>query len=204
MGKSAKWRKFTKKELCFFVKGSKSYAQVAEKMGYEKEMGSGASGARNMVKFYDFDTSHFTGQGWNKGNFNYERFRYGNNVPAHSALPALKELRGNKCEVCGNDIWLGKPIPLEVHHKDGDHLNSTLENLQLICPNCHALTDNWRGRKNIKTRKEIAEEDFVDALRNNKSIRKTLMYLGLFPVGRNYERAYNLAYKYNIKHIIEQ
>lgn len=44
--------------------------------------------------------------------------------------------------------WMGKPIPLELHHKDGNHYNNDLSNLEILCPNCHAQTDNYRG-KNI-------------------------------------------------------
>ena len=54
-----------------------------------------------------------------------------------------------KCEICNNSEWLGKVIPLELHHIDGDRFNNQLDNLQIICPNCHAQTDNYRA-KNIK------------------------------------------------------
>ena len=51
-----------------------------------------------------------------------------------------------RCEVCGIDEWRGEKITLEVHHIDGDRSNNTKDNLQVLCPNCHSLTDNWRGR----------------------------------------------------------
>ena len=54
-----------------------------------------------------------------------------------------------KCESCGLTEWLDEPIPLELHHKDGDRFNNTLENYLLLCPNCHAFTENYRG-KNVK------------------------------------------------------
>lgn len=113
---------------------------------------------------------------------------------------ALVYLRGNKCECCGLEEWNGEKIPLEVHHIDGNHLNNVLENLQLLCPNCHALTDNWRG-KNIKKseQKIISEEDFVKALQEKPSIRQALISLGLMGAGANYERANQLIIKYNIK-----
>lgn len=57
-----------------------------------------------------------------------------------------------KCELCGKTEWMGKPIPLELHHKDGDHYNNDLENIEILCPNCHALQPNYRGR-NIKKQK---------------------------------------------------
>lgn len=55
-----------------------------------------------------------------------------------------------KCECCGLSTWLGKEIPLELHHKDGDNQNNELENLELLCPNCHSLTDNYRWKNTRK------------------------------------------------------
>lgn len=52
-----------------------------------------------------------------------------------------------KCECCGLTEWLGEPIPLELHHKDGNHFNNELDNFQLLCPNCHAKTSSYRGKK---------------------------------------------------------
>lgn len=44
------------------------------------------------------------------------------------------------CELCGNATWLGKTLPLELHHIDENHYNNELENLQILCPNCHAIS----------------------------------------------------------------
>jgi hypothetical protein len=55
------------------------------------------------------------------------------------------------CESCDLDAWINVSIPLELHHVDGNPNNNSLDNLQLLCPNCHALTENYRA-KNIKTR----------------------------------------------------
>jgi len=55
-----------------------------------------------------------------------------------------KELR---CEKCGLSEWLGKEIPIELHHINGDNSDNTLENLQILCPNCHSFTDNYRWKK---------------------------------------------------------
>lgn len=63
----------------------------------------------------------------------------------------LKEgYKEHKCENCGLTEWQGSPIPLEVHHKDGNRHNNTLDNFQLLCPNCHALTDSYRGKNSKK------------------------------------------------------
>ena len=50
------------------------------------------------------------------------------------------------CVKCGISEWLGKPIVLEIDHKDGDNNNDVRENLEALCPNCHSQTDTWRGR----------------------------------------------------------
>lgn len=55
-------------------------------------------------------------------------------------------LKENRCEICGITEWNGKPLNMELHHRNGDGKDNRLENLQLLCGNCHAQTDNWGGR----------------------------------------------------------
>ena len=52
-----------------------------------------------------------------------------------------------KCEICGIKTWLGKPIVLQIHHLDGNHKNNSVDNLQLLCPNCHTQTDTYSNKK---------------------------------------------------------
>ena len=59
-------------------------------------------------------------------------------------------IKEHKCECCGLSTWLGKPIPLELHHKDGDRHNNILNNFELLCPNCHAFTESYRGKNCTK------------------------------------------------------
>lgn len=56
----------------------------------------------------------------------------------------------HKCENCGLTEWLGQPIPLELHHKDGNRNHNEIENYQLLCPNCHTFTDSYRGKNSTK------------------------------------------------------
>lgn len=113
-------------------------------------------------------------------------------------LPHLIKIRGHKCESCKNCQWLGKPINLQVHHIDGDKTNNVLSNLQLLCLNCHSMTDNF-GSKNIKRNAKITDEDFITALKNHSSIRQALLSLGLSDASGNYDRAKKLMQENNIQ-----
>ena len=63
-------------------------------------------------------------------------------------------IKQHVCEHCGLTHWQGMVIPLELHHINGDNRDNRLENLQILCPNCHALTDSYRG-KNKKSPKKL-------------------------------------------------
>ena len=52
--------------------------------------------------------------------------------------------KDGKCEECHLDEWNGKSLVMELHHKDGNNKNSKLENLQILCPNCHSQTPTFR------------------------------------------------------------
>jgi len=80
----------------------------------------------------------------------------------------LYEKHGEKCMKCGwNEVneYTGK-IPLELHHVDGNPDNNSLENLEILCPNHHSLTKNWKGgqkengrysKRRIKRRQDYAD-----------------------------------------------
>ena len=73
-------------------------------------------------------------------------------------LLALK-IKENKCECCGISEWMGKPIVCELHHINGDPTDNRIENLQILCPNCHSLTENFRSRnrKVVSAQKETSD-----------------------------------------------
>lgn len=62
----------------------------------------------------------------------------------------LIEKRGHRCEICGRIRWNTKLIPLEIDHVDGNSDNNNDKNLRLVCPNCHALTPNYKGKNKLQ------------------------------------------------------
>ena len=90
-------------------------------------------------------------KGQQKGPNKYiSAIEYANYPTVRTALLKEKMIKEglieNKCSNCGLTNWLGQPIVLELHHIDGNKFNNDFNNLQLLCPNCHSLTSNFRGR----------------------------------------------------------
>ena len=152
-------RKWTDEQFIEAVKNSLSYAEVLRKIGL-KVAGSNYDTVKRKISELNLDISHMTGQGWNKGErykpvkgkrpleevlIEHSTWVNTNNLRKRLLNEGLKE---KKCECCGNSEWMGKPIALELHHVNGIKDDLRIENLQILCPNCHAFTDNYRG-KNI-------------------------------------------------------
>jgi hypothetical protein len=142
-------------EIVDAVKGSTSLAQVLVKLGVRQGGGTQAS-LRDRIENLNLDTSHFLGVGWRRGSrvpvrparpldqiLVIGRFLSTNNLRARLLREGLKE---HRCEECRRDTWNGRPIPLELDHVNGKRDDNRLENLRILCPNCHAQTPTYRGR----------------------------------------------------------
>lgn len=102
--------------------------------------------------------------------------------------------QNNTCNKCGISEWLEKPIILEIDHIDGNNMNHVRENMEGLCPNCHSVTDTWRGRNKPKRNgiNKVSDEELLNALNETKSIRQALLLVGLSAKGNNYNRAKKL------------
>lgn len=98
------------------------------------------------------------------------------------------------CNKCSISEWQGFKIPLELEHKDGDTTNNTRENLEGLCPNCHSITDTWRGRNKPARNgfNEITDEFLLQCLKETDNIRQGLLKAGIAAKGNNYARAKRL------------
>lgn len=150
-------KKWTIEQFIDAVNNSYSYAEVITKLGL-KVAGSNYDTVKRQIKKLNLNTSHMTGKAWNQG-VRYRPLKQARPLKEvlveHSTFVNTNNLRKRllkegikkyECECCGNSKWLGKPIALELHHVNGIKDDLRLENLQLLCPNCHSFTDNYRGK----------------------------------------------------------
>jgi hypothetical protein len=157
-----KLRKYTLEELTEAVKESYSMAQVLKRLNV-KVAGGNYDTLKKAIKHFDLDVSHFRGRGWNKDDHSKilkknRKIRPLNEILSkniHYQSYKLKKrliaagIKKHQCEECGIIEWNGKPAPIELDHINGVRTDNRLENLRILCPNCHAQTKTYRGR-NIK------------------------------------------------------
>lgn len=144
---------YSEQELYEAVKSSTSIRQVLDKLNIVPAGGNYQTTNRRIKKL-GIDTSHFTGQAWNKGKVIGPKRHIKEYLKENSTVQSFKlkgrliveGLKKHKCECCGITEWNGKPAPLELDHINGNHHDNRLENLRILCPNCHAQTDTYRGK----------------------------------------------------------
>lgn len=209
---------YTKEWLEKTCAESYSLAEVLRKSG--RSGGGAQQTLKKKISEFGIDTSHFTGQLWSKGKTaatdsrlakaveNSEKYSL-EKVFCKDSPVAQKVLREYLkrhnlipyiCDNCGCDgNWQGGIISLELDHQNGINNDNELDNLHYLCPNCHALTETYRGRnKKTQVSETIPEEEFVEALKTTSNIRQALIKIGLAPAGANYARAKNLIEQYQI------
>ena len=164
----SKKRKYTKEFLENIIKDCTSILEVCRKVGIAE--GSGSITIKRNIKKFNIDISHFKGQGWNRGMIGLDETAV---YPLKKLLDVNTKVKGsalknkliaqglkeNKCEVCGLG---GEELTLELHHINGNHFDNRIENLQILCPNCHSKTPNHRKpknnyKKNFKDFKDLSE-----------------------------------------------
>lgn len=167
--------RINKEELEKIASKSLSVADMCRALNIRPN-GSNYKTIKSRINEHKINVSHFTGSGWNCG----KRFKpFGKTIPLSEILVEnstymnntnLKKrlinegLKINKCEKCGIDKWQNDTISIQLHHIDENNMNNKIENLILLCPNCHS---QMHKKNNIKI-------SSISEYRKNKLIENQL------------------------------
>jgi hypothetical protein len=150
--------KYTEENLKSIIKNCKSIAQILRILNL-KETGGNYQSIKAKIKLYNIDISHFTGQVWNKGvkTGGYEKNirKLENILKKNTCYPSAKlkkrlvnqKILKDVCAICNlGPIWNNLPITLQLDHINGNRNDNTIENLRILCPNCHTQTPTHSGK----------------------------------------------------------
>ena len=178
----SKLYQFTPSELQQLLDESNGYSDVLRKVGMNPK-GGNPNTLKKIIEEYNLNTDKMDANRkklyqkdtiltHQKNTIPLTEIIIKNKYPNYSSSTLLKRLvkegyKEYKCEICGINEWMGKPISLQLHHKDGNHCNNLINNLCFLCPNCHSQTDNYSGKK---SRKKVT----------NKLINKKIIIIKVF------------------------
>ena len=142
------------------VAAANCWFDCLDKLGIPK-VGGNYRTLRRKIEEFGFETTHFDyrlAKTRNGGRYKHqianrsdeEIFKYGARIKTMNLKKEYihRVLQDDAhCEICGIRNWNGRELIFQIHHLDGNHLNHTVGNLQLLCPNCHSQTDNFSNRK---------------------------------------------------------
>jgi RNase P subunit RPR2 len=137
--------RYTKEMLEKAISKSKSWADVCREFGVKSSSG-GQTHLHRRAEFFGLTFNHFTGHAWAKGRTFRKKplqqylVKKGPRISsAKLRIRLIREgVKSNICECCKRRNWMRKELRLELHHKNRDHLDNRLENLEILCPNCHS------------------------------------------------------------------
>ena len=150
---------YTPTELQKLLDESNSYADLLRKIGMS-EHGANRLTLRKIINEYNLDLTKLSNNR-QQGNLqalhkiHQKKTKLLTDIlqkdTSYKSSNLLKRLfnegyKEKRCECCGITTWMGKEITFQLHHKDGDHHNNEIDNLEVLCPNCHSQTDNFAGR----------------------------------------------------------
>lgn len=176
---------FEKYDTDYFQKlisESTSISEILRKLGLS-DYGSNHTKLTDFLKTSNYDTTSLVGRKIKRYNDNgipkkkltsmltENSSRNSNKIKQRLFKEGIKE---NKCERCGIEHWMGNEITFELHHINGIRTDNRLENLIILCPNCHSQTSNFRGKNSsvdlecLEITKQTAESKMLFLIEQEK------------------------------------
>jgi 5-methylcytosine-specific restriction endonuclease McrA len=139
-----------------------SYRQLLVRLGL-REAGGNYTQMKKYLAEYSVDISHFKHQAWNRGlrGTGKPRLSLQDILVKGSSFQSFKlkkrlfaeGIKTKACEECGwARVSADGYLPLELDHINGDRKDNRLENLRVLCPNCHSLKPTHRGKNKRRTK----------------------------------------------------
>lgn len=133
---------------------SHSYVEMGRRLSISRQS------ARRLVKANNLEDSHFSASGRAKRFSPPEVILVENSKASHALVRACilrNHLLDYVCSCGQPPTWNGKPLTLQLHHKNGDPTDNRLENLEFLCPNCHTQTKTYTGRNSMRKEQSSVE-----------------------------------------------
>jgi 5-methylcytosine-specific restriction endonuclease McrA len=159
IAKQSRLRLFTKEEIQHALDISNGYTRALRYLGIGGM--SSINTLKKLIEEYSLDDSKCieNGKKASRNSFNTDKIPLSKILVENSTYTNRGRLKirlinegykRNVCEICGISNWNNKPIVLQLHHKNGISNDNRLDNLMLLCPNCHSQTENYCGANNLK------------------------------------------------------
>lgn len=142
-------------EFSKIVRESVSFSEIKRKVGYKGAGHDIPPNIKTRIQELNLDTSHFMLLSLNHRGSQNKRYEMEEILIENSSYKSNETLKNrlikdgymnNVCDECGLESWNSGRISLQLHHINGISNDNRIENLQLLCPNCHSQTDYFSGR----------------------------------------------------------
>ena len=149
----AYYKQKTKEELQNIINSSNTWQEVMYNLGYTANRGNSYKKMKEYLKEIEVDTSKL--DNYNEARYSHPKYTLEEILIENSQYTNMTKLKDRvlkaglletKCAICGITDWNNMPLVLQLDHINGNNRDNRIENLRLLCPNCHSQTETFSGK----------------------------------------------------------